>query len=193
MWLLRMARCEQHAVAAALRTGRRLSIGATTVGTLLAKRSKIGRPQDTEIDGADLIAETGLPEGTLIAAVEDLEGAYLVHVRRYGGSAREPLGFGSLESTPGPFEKFDPSVMGWDAATDAVQIAARLASDRQPARAETLGTEFGWAPRRLNPALQYLAAHNYALCSETMDVLYVTPFLFPNPRTGPFVRANSRG
>lgn len=169
-----------------------LSVGATTVGTLLAKRSSIGRPHDTEIDGADLVKQTGLPEATLIAAVEDLEHAGLIDVRRHMGSGRLPLGFASLEATYALFEMFDPTAMGWDTGEDALRIAARLVSDGQGVNAETLRTEFGWEPRRLNPAMQYLKTRDYGLCSQTIDFTYAVPYLFPNPRTGPFVRANSR-
>jgi len=167
-----------------------LSPAATGVGVLLARRSKGGLGHDAEIDNEDLLAETGLPPEIARAAVEDLEAEGLIRARR-ALTSMGPLGFLSIVATGALYLIFDQTVMGWDTAADGLKIAARLVSDGQPANAFALAVEFGWEPRRLNPALYFLKTHGYVECSNTIDATYVTPSVWPHAGTRRFVRQNA--
>ena len=54
------------------------------------------------------------------------------------------------------YEAFDEQVMGWSTARDAARLA-EIVLEAEGASAEELHQRTGWAPRRLNPALRWLA------------------------------------
>ena len=130
------------------------SPAASTVAKLLVKESKHGLTSDPQATIGDIATAAEL-------SVEDAEDAIYELKDRGFLKVRRPLGKRvpnhHVSTTPSLFVEFDRYFMGWDAVKDAVQIATGMANDTKfTASPEEIVKQYGWAHRRLNPALKYL-------------------------------------
>jgi len=79
--------------------------------------------------------------------------------------------------------------MAWDPEEDAVVVADELVKlEKGGLSAQHLDEHFGWGPRRMNPALNYLASKDLVLASRTGHPQYSHASIHRNPRTRRFVR-----
>jgi|GEM_PF-2741502 len=86
------------------------------------------------------------------------------------------------------FWDIDRRVMGWSSEEDARKIATLLVAEEDrgltlPALQETLG----WELRRLNPAAEYLAAHNFCQASDALAHPLARAWLRATVRTRRFL------
>jgi hypothetical protein len=59
---------------------------------------------------------------------------------------------------PTLFAEFDRYWKPWNPADDALKLAADILNDTEfPAGPQEIASRYGWEPRRLNPAITYLA------------------------------------
>lgn len=91
------------------------------------------------------------------------------------------------------FATFDKFWMGWNPADDALRLAADLLNDNSfPHNPADIAARYDWSPRRLNPAIAYLANRDAA---RVLKGLGSAPFgvydVHPTDATRRFLR--SRG
>lgn len=173
-------------IAAARETG--LTPAAERIAEIFVTTSEDGRSGDPDIDFTDVIERTGLTKRQVIDAIDELEEEGLLEPTRVIG----PSIFSSVSPTSLLFERLDPLYMGWNPLDDAVTAAAHLINtcpEEGGARgAYELAEELKWAPRRLNPALSVLIDRDLVMASGNMDSTFVSPHLFPTPKTRRWVR-----
>jgi len=120
------------------------SAAATAVAKLFVERSKYGLFADPQISVADVAKETDL-------SVEDAKDAlYELSV-----FLKTSLDHVLVKDTL--FAEFDRHWKPWNAAEDALRLAADIVNDAEfPSDCEKIAERYSWAPRRLNPAISYL-------------------------------------
>jgi hypothetical protein len=133
-----------------------LSPAAEMVVRLMVEQSEHGDALDPHVGAEELQEATGLIDDDIEDAVDELSGQGFIqkHVRLGGGGT---LGFTFVTPEGELFAKFDSHYKSWDPAKDAVTLASHLlaAGDNGISVPEAAG-EFGWEPRRMNPAIHYL-------------------------------------
>lgn len=168
-----------------------LSSAAMSVAEIFVRRSEVGRAEDPELSVEELKEATGLSDAQLIDAVDELQEFRMVKPNRVIG--HRPFGYLTVRVEAHLFEALDPFIMGWNTEQDALVIAARIASDteRNGHASHDLMNEFGWTPRRMNPALNYLATRDLVTASGHLDPVFVSPYVLTTPKTRRFVRDRS--
>src|SRR5262249_36648713 len=149
---------------------------------IFARRSTSGRPNDPQLSAQIILEATGVSAEDLIDAISELEELGWVQPRRVIGA--RPFGYQIVTPTGLLFMHVDPHVMGWDAAQDALRVAAELVN--QPnygLQSREIVTRLGWTPRRLNPALSYLILHGLVIKNDNVDREFVTPSILKNDKT----------
>ena len=128
--------------AAAPSTG--YSAAATTVAKVFVESSTTAVFADPQLTVADLMERTSLSEHDVRDALHELRAVFTVSFDR--ALPRDEL-----------FVIFDKHFTPWDPAADALRLAADLVNDASfPGTTKDIADQYGWLPRRLNPAIAYL-------------------------------------
>lgn len=147
--------------------------GAKIVGAIV-RRSQHGLNFDPPLNPDVLQAATGLSDDAIRDAAEELIERGLVDDSNEIG--QRSLGFSVLYPRDHVFALYDGFFMDWNPADDALRIAADLVNEgRIDERIEPqdLVGRYGWKPRRLNPALSYLALFGAA---KILHAIGTAPF-----------------
>lgn len=133
-----------------------LSPAAVLVAEYLTRHSEDGLDRDPTMELPELAIALGLNPESCRAACEEL-------LARGWIEEDEELINSKWRIAPRPslFQALDPLWLGTDAIVDAVALGEHLLANANtgcaiPAFAEAVA----WTPRRMNPALQYLAEHD---------------------------------
>lgn len=132
-----------------------VSAAAETIVRLIVERSEHGDSMDPQLGADELRSATGLIDDDIEDAADELEGQGFVRKHIFIGSGS--LGFSYLTPEGELFAKFDRHYKPWDPAIDAVTLASRLLeAEHGGISIPKVAEEFGWEPRRMNPAVHYL-------------------------------------
>jgi hypothetical protein len=157
-----------------------LSAAAEAVVRLMVSGSQQGRQMDPQLSADDLRL-AGLCGEDIEDAVDELERSGLT---------------GHLSDVIYPqeelFIRFDKLMHPWDAEQDALRIAADLVNgDSEFLDIVRAACAYGWQPRRMNPALAFLASRGLGHAVRAMHPEYSVVGLRRTPATRRFVRDNS--
>lgn len=167
-----------------------LSTAAANIAALMVRESKKGLARDPLFQVSKLLELTELSEEDFQDAIAELEGLSLVEPHRAVGCG--PLGFYAVQSTVNLFVQLDQYFMGWNAGQDCVELAtALLNSPHHWMNSASAAQQLGWAPRRFNPALAVLIAHEAVDTSNSICADFVSSQFGRNARTRGFVREYS--
>lgn len=167
---------------------RGLSENAFRMVELLVTQSESGRPGAPRLTPEQLQQALSIDATEVRRVIDTLEGERLIERLPVLG----PTG-GSISPTLQAFLDFDAFFMEWDPAQDARTIAEDLVTGPHPEAnqlsARELRDRYGWTPRRLNPALQFLVTHGLVGKSNERHQLYAVTAIWETPETRRFVRA----
>lgn len=151
-------------------TNHGLSKAACAVAEWFADNSLSGLEHDPIRNSAELAVLLGLTREDF----EDARHQLMGYLKTHGFSTYPTNEF---------FVTFDPAFKGWNPRADALRIAAALQSDYDRSDCETLAKSFGFAPRRMNPAVMYLVAQKIIIKSMRGFRDGYQPFIFtPGPQ-----------
>lgn len=137
----------------------RFSAAALAVAEVFVRGSANGMSHDPQVSTEQLASKTGLSAEDITDALHEL-GA-LVEERFYGSTWPRAAFFAEL----------DENFMPWSPASDALQIAADLVNDSGfPDAPAEIAKRYGWSPRRLNPAMAWLAARDLVRTREGLSM-----------------------
>jgi len=119
----------------------------------------------TQAKPREIAATAGIAEEDALALADDFDRLGLADVL----STRDR----DMRLLPTLFIRFDPLFMGWSAAADSVEIA-KVVADRTACTGAELSDRLSWPPRRINPALHLLIAHEIIDESAEVSVPYIT-------------------
>ena len=123
---------------------------AIAVAKLFVQSSLRAKKIEQSCSMQDLVIKLGLSEEDVDDAVAELRGLVTMHAADL------------IYPEAALFVSFDKYWMGWNPAEDALRVAAGLVNDNDfPDDPKDIATLFDWTPRRLNPALEFLAEHGY--------------------------------
>jgi len=160
------------------------------IARTMIQLSEHGNTFDPQMGPEKLREATKLPDDDLVDAVEELEGRGLV--RRQLALGAGPLGFVALSSEAALFVELDKHFKEWNPADDALRIAADLINDACNGHVQSTAEKYGWLPRRMNPAINYLIEHRHVESSRSLGSHpWCTPFIIKNSATRRFVRDRS--
>jgi hypothetical protein len=167
-----------------------LSPAAELIARLIIEKSEHGEQLDPQWAGEEVTKLTGLGVDDIVDAVDELDGRGLVHKIVTIGCGQ--LHFSYIGPEARLFSELDQHFMAWDPAKDALRLAAELVNGAEgrsiPAMAETLG----WAPRRMNPAANWLIARDLVDSSQACGTHpWTTHWIGKSPKTRRFVRDRS--
>ncbi|MDQ2701856.1 MAG: toll/interleukin-1 receptor domain-containing protein [Pseudomonadota bacterium] len=153
-----LARRDQHAPD--------YSVGANAVAKVFVEESATARHFDPVLSTEELMEKTGLSDTQLEDALYEL-GNDMVRVEPY----RPVIPQGEL------FVHFDKFWKDWDPRDDALALAAHMLNDADfPSSPVQIDARLGWGPRRLNPAMTYLADRKLVRelrCHDGSDYRYI--------------------
>ncbi|ABA03524.1 hypothetical protein Nwi_0257 [Nitrobacter winogradskyi Nb-255] len=133
-----------HAVAAEAVTQTGCSAAANTIARYFVENTTYGRFADPIIDVEPLAEKTGL-------TIADTKDALYELSAFFKDTKIHALVKASL------FTEFDRHWKPWDPREDALKLAADIMNDPKfPAESKAIAERYGWEPRRLNPAANYL-------------------------------------
>lgn len=122
------------------------SAAATALAKLFVDSTKCAQKFDPQFTIDALVASLGMTEEDVDDAIHELSGLVTKH--------SETLIYPEEEL----FVRFDKFWMGWDPAEDALRIATGIVGDDAfPSQPGEAAKRLGWEPRRMNPALAFLA------------------------------------
>lgn len=120
------------------------SPAATTVAGLFVEKTENGMFADPQYRLETLAQETGLTLPDIKDALFEL-------------SDFLKESHGTVLVQPSLFTEFDQHWKVWNAADDALRLAADIANDPAfPSACDEIAERYDWEPRRLNPAITYL-------------------------------------
>jgi hypothetical protein len=155
---------------------------------LFVRQSELGRPGTPQLTREQLQQALNLDATEVRRAIDKLEGEHLI--KRL--AVLDPTE-GSISPTLQLFLDFDAFFMEWDPARDARKIAEDLVAGPHPGMnqlsAHDLLDRYDWTPRRLNPALQFLASRGLVRKSNESHLQYAFTWIWETPETRQFVRA----
>jgi len=173
-------------------SGRQLGLSpvAEAIVRLLAARSENGNDSDPMLEAAVFRAELSLPDEDLVEAVDELEDLGFVVKRVALGCG--PIGFHALGPRARMFVEYDSYLMGWNPQEDAVRVAAELVNTGDSAVVSALAQSLGWAPPRMNPAVNCLLQHGVVNASnEIGSYPWCRRRISKNAKTRGYVRDRS--
>lgn len=164
-----------------------VSAAAEAIVRVMMERTEHGDDMDPQIEADDLRSATGLTDDDIIDAVEELEQrGYVRRLRAFGGGS---LGFPTLFAEGALFVAFDKHFTDWNPEADALKIAADLVNGVNDGMVPKIAEAYGWAPRRMNPAVNFLIEHGLVESSGKMGTHPWCRFWIRNThRTRRFVR-----
>lgn len=168
-----------------------LSTAAARIAELMIRRSENGVLGDPDLNVDDLRTMLQMPDDDIQDGVEELEDLGLVRPIRAMNCG--PIGFKTVWPEDELFVCLDGQLMSWDPEADAFQIAADLINDEEgSALVQDVAERYGWPPRRINPAVNYLISDDLVDSDETMGSQpYTRHWIRKTSRTRRFVRDHS--
>lgn len=167
-----------------------LSPAAEMIARLMIELSEHGDAMDPQLGPAELREATGLPDDDIVDAVHELQGRGFV--RRHVTPASGTLGFSSVIPESALFAALDQHFKEWNPEADALRIAADLVNDAAEGIVSVMAASYGWPPRRMNPAISYLAERDLINYSEAIGTHpWRTHWIAKNHNTRRFVRDRS--
>ncbi len=157
-----------------------LSPAAQAIARLMVETSSQGRPSDPQLSPEHIMLACCLGVDDVIDGADELEAFGLV--RKYLAPGVEH--FVALGPDTGFFPAFDRVFGTTDPETDARHIATDLVnSGTLEAATGQLATVYGWSPRRMNPAIEFLLINNLAMALEAIDSDWSSPYVIVTPLT----------
>jgi hypothetical protein len=156
------------------------SAAATAIAKVFVEESSSGRSHDPQVRVEALMEKAGLSEEDVVDAMHELTSFAFLH-RGEATWPKDEL-----------FAEFDRFWKPWDPAKDALQLAADMVNKQGfPESAEEISKVYGWDPRRLNPALTYLASRDAMRKSPAYGVPWVSVWVQKTDATRRFVKSRS--
>ena len=165
-----------------------VSPAAEAIVRLFVEQSEHGRKFDPMIKPDDLRQSTELGDDDILDAAEELKSkGWVGHSKT---RTQDPLGFKSLYPEAALFAEVDGYFKPWVPASDARSIAADLINGNGEAKVPELAEQYGWLPRRMNPAVAFLVQRRLI---QDRPALVTGPWscisISKNTRTRSFLRA----
>jgi TIR domain len=146
------------AVQAAMHAKTGYSAAATAVARLFVERTQNALFADPQFDAEEIAKETGLSIEDTNDALYELSGFLKI-------SHFHALVKGTL------FAEFDRYWKPWNAADDALRLAADIMNDPDfPAGCKEIAGRYGWEPRRLNPVVYYMLERDLIFDYQAMGI-----------------------
>lgn len=167
-----------------------LSRGAEVIARLMIEQSEHGNAFDPQIMADDLHEKTGLVDDDIVDAVDELSGLGFVRKHVTMGCGR--LGFRSITPEAALFTELDKHFNEWNAEADALRVAADLENGATEGILSVMAEKYGWRPRRINPAVNYLIERNLVDASRGIGTFpWSCHWIYKNDKTRRFVRDRS--
>jgi len=164
---------------------------AEAILRLLIEKSEHGDSMDPQVSPQEIQQLTGLTDDDIVDGVAELEGQGFVqrHITLGCGA----IGFHMLTPEAELFVKFDRYFKPWNPELDALRIAADLVNSfKDGTSVPDLATSYGWLPRRMNPAINYLVNRRLIEASEEIGCHpWTTPWIRRTAATRRFLKDHS--
>jgi hypothetical protein len=172
------------------RTG--LSAAGEAIARLAIERSQTGTAMDPQLSPDDLRSATGLTDDDIIDGMDELEGRGFMKAHATLGCGRIGFSFATPESEL--FASLDQHFMDWSPEEDALRVAADMVNgDDDGANIAPLAQKYGWEPRRMNPAIAFLANRRLADVSQSLGTHpWICSWIRRTPAMRRFVRDRSQ-
>jgi len=132
------------------------SAAATAVAKVFVESSETAMFGDPQLTVEALATATTLSVDDVQDALHELSAFFKVSFNR--ALPKDDL-----------FVEFDNYFQPWDPAADALTLAADLVNDEKfPGAAVEIAQRYGWAPRRLNPAIAFLINRDLVMDSKSL-------------------------
>jgi hypothetical protein len=167
------------AVASAIRHADH-SPAASRVAEVFARQTVTARYADPQLSIDALVSETGLTRDDVIDGLHELHD--VVDILRETVLPKDEL-----------FVRFDEFCHSWKPSDDALRIAADMVNtDTQFGDVAAIAERYGWAARRMNPAVAFLMNRELVQASRTINSgPWITPVIRKTDDTRRFVRSRS--
>lgn len=132
------------------------TLGATAVARVFVMSSSNGQFNDPQLTLSNIGEHAGLSDDDVTDALHELRSFFeVIHEH--------------VIPKPTLFAEFDCYWKTWNPAEDALKLASDLVNDNAfPSDPGAIATRYGWAPRRLNPAVAYLNARDALVLLEAL-------------------------
>jgi hypothetical protein len=148
------ARGPAPAITSTPKTG--YSVAATAIAKVFVEASTNATFGDPQLTVVELAGCTALSEDDVRDALHELRAFFTISFDR--ALPKDEL-----------FVTFDQHFQPWDAATDALTLAADIVNDATfPGATAEIAQRYGWLPRRLNPAIAYLINRDLVMDSKAL-------------------------
>lgn len=166
------------AVALARQTQTGYSPAATAIAKAFSDQSKDAYYSDIQITIEQLATNLALTQDDVVDALHELR-AFVKET------------FGHVRAEPELYAVFDNFWRGWSPEEDALKLAVDLVqTEGFPSQVAEIAALYGWAPRRINPALAYLLTRKLAFVSEALGTQpWLSHWVQKNDQTRRFVRS----
>jgi hypothetical protein len=155
------------------------SSAALTATEFIVLKSENGHFADPQVTVGQIVEGTGLTKEDAKDALHELR--HHVNVSYERVLPKDTL-----------FVEFDKFFMPWNPSDDALRLAADIVNDVHfPTSPHEIAERYGWAARRLNPAMVFLRERNYAGLHESMSGPFVTVRIMGTDETRRFVKGRS--
>jgi hypothetical protein len=169
-----------------------LSAAAFAIARLFIEKSQHGLTHDPMFRPEQFLEALALTDEDIRDGVHELEGRSLVKVLRAMDAhpAARAVGFHVIGPTPELFTEYDEYVMPWKPPEDAQRVAADLVNGIIDGNVGKIAEQYGWEPRRLNPAITYLISRHLVLSSKALGAHnWASPWIQKTDETRRFVKS----
>jgi len=178
-------------VIVAHRYGTGLSAAAEAIVRVFMDRSETHMAMDPILSPDDVRQSTGLSDDDIIDAIDELKGQRLAQIHEAIGCGR--IGFDCVTPESELFVRMDKHFMPWNPEEDGLRIAADMVNNNEDgANIQQLAQQYGWEPRRMNPAVAFLANLKLVEISDNCGTHpWINSWIWATPATRRFVRGRS--
>lgn len=161
-----------------------LSSNAQLIASLLNSKSEAGMTHDPILSLDEIINTLSMQKDLADEAVDELKDEGFVGVILTINAPPRVFPHNQL------FWETDPAIRGWNPAEDAQSLSSLLVNSKQDgANIPSLDAQLGWGPRRINPAVTYLADHELVMASKALGTHpYACAWIKPTTKTRRFLR-----
>lgn len=143
-----------------------ISPNADRLAKFLIQSSPTGLTGDPEYELDALVVATGMSEGALGDAAEELLERDFVETEFSANGRDTP--FDILTATDRLFAFYDSVFGDTDPEVDAHQLARDLLNETVPSNVAAAAAQYDWSPRRMNPAVSLLIALDVVIDDELL-------------------------
>jgi hypothetical protein len=162
-----------------------ISPAAESVIRMCMEKTQHGDSFDPQLDENAIANHSNLSRDDIIDAIDELESLGFVKHHRHLSDG----GIGMISPEATLFAKFDKYFNEWNPEHDALQVAVALQNDIVTGSSVEIAKHFNWQPRRLNPAMTYLAERNLIDAHQHMGTHpWRYGWIGKTPKTRRFVR-----